>query len=118
MTEYESELPLTPERERIVREVQEYCANLAEEAVKRDEKFGRVDGPDWTAKDAEHVASLFCQDADPWGLFRLCDEKTGYFQIGYRTRDGREWFYILRQMRNQTGSGLFEFFPSRYPASA
>jgi hypothetical protein len=28
--------------------------------------------------------------------------------VGYRTDDGREWFHILRQMRNAVGSGLLE----------
>ena len=86
----------------IIREVQERCAELAE----KDE--------DWTEEDGAAIAAIFCKSEDPWGLFRFVDERTGSGQVGYRTRDGREWFYILRQMRNQVGSGLLENFPSRY----
>ena len=98
----------TKAREEIIREVQDYCADLHEAQVAADEKFGRVDGNAWTTKDGEHVASLLNQYADPWGLFGYMDESTGAYDVGYRTKDGREWFHILRQMRNQVGSGLFE----------
>lgn len=98
----------------IIREIQNYCADLHEAQVARDEKFGKVDGDAWTTKDGEHVASLLCQDADPWGLFAYMDERTGASDVGYKTKDGREWFYILRQMRNRVGSGLFENLPDRY----
>lgn len=98
----------------ITREIQNFCADIYEQAVEREEKFGRVDGNDWTQKDAEHVAYLLNQSDDPWGLFQHIDERTGGSDVGYRTRDGREWFHILRQMRNQRGSGLFENLPGRY----
>ena len=60
--------------------------------------------------DGEYIASLLNRDehGDPWGLFALLDEQTGSHLVGYRTKDGREWFYVLRQMRNTVGSGLFE----------
>jgi hypothetical protein len=98
----------TKAREVIIREVQDYCADLYEAQVVADEKFGKVDGNAWTTKDGEHVASLLNQDPDPWGLFSYMDERTGAYDVGYRTKDDREWFHILRQMRNQVGSGLFE----------
>jgi hypothetical protein len=47
-------------------------------------------------------------DSEPFALFRYIDERTGASDVGYRTRDGREWFHVLRQMRNTPGSGLFE----------
>ena len=77
------------DRYEIIREIQEFCADLAE-------------FKDWNNVDAKTLASIFNQDPDPWGLFRLMDEKTGSPGIGYTTRDGtnREWHYILRQMRN------------------
>ena len=98
----------TKAREEIIREVQDFCADLHEAQVAADEKFGKVDGPAWTTKDGAIVASLINQDPDPWGLFAYMDEKTGAYDVGYRTKDGREWFHILRQMRNTVGSGLFE----------
>jgi hypothetical protein len=98
----------TKSRGEIIREVQDYCADLHQAQVAADEKFGKVDGLAWTTKDGEHVASLLNQDPDPWGLFAYMDEKTGAGDVGYRTKDGREWFHILRQMRNKVGSGLFE----------
>lgn len=87
----------------IIREIQTYCADIYEFR----------DG-DWTQEDGAHVASLLCKDPDPWGLFRHIDEKTGGSDVGYTTRDGRDWFHILRQMRNEVGSGLFENLPDRY----
>ena len=102
-------------RHEIIREIQTYCADLHEAQVVRDEKFGKVDGPAWTTEDGAYIARLLNQDSDPWGLFRHMDERTGGSDVGYRTRDGREWFYILRQMRNQVGSGLFENLNPRDP---
>jgi hypothetical protein len=98
----------TKARGEIIREVQDFCADLHEAQVALDEKFGKVDGPAWTPKDGAIVASLINQDPDPWGLFAYMDERTGAYDVGYRTKDGREWFHILRQMRNTVGSGLFE----------
>jgi len=80
----------------IIRAVQEYCADIHER------------GAGWTASDGEHIAGLLNQDANPMALFRFMDERTGDWRVGYRTQDGREWFHILRQMRNKPGSGLFE----------
>lgn len=91
----------TKTRGDIIREVQDYCADLAQA------EFDSNDSQ-WTTKDGEHVASLLNQDPDPWDLFAYMDEKTGAWDVGYRTKDGREWFYVLRQMRNTVGSGLFE----------
>jgi hypothetical protein len=87
----------------VIRDVQEYCADILEE--KRA----------WTQEDAEHVASLFNQDDDPWGLFIHMDERTGGSDVGYQTkRTKREWFPILRQMRNTTGeAGLLEHLKRR-----
>jgi hypothetical protein len=98
----------TKTRGDIIREVQDYCAALAESEYAADDS-------QWTPENGAHVASLLCQDPDPWDLFRFMDEKTGDSMVGYRTRDGREWFYILRQMRNTVGSGLFENLSPRYP---
>jgi len=89
-------------REQIIREVQDYCADLHEAQQQG------IPGHAWSTKDAEHVASLLNRDADPVGLFRFIDERTGDWRVGYRTRDGREWLHILRQMRNTRGSGLLE----------
>jgi hypothetical protein len=83
------------ERE-IIREVQAYCADLHES------------GREWTPEDGAHLATIINQARDPWGLFRYMDEKTGASDVGYKTKDGREWFHIMRQMRNQPGSGLLE----------
>lgn len=76
--------------EGIIAQVQNFCADLHE--------FGEG----WNNVDAKTLASIFNQDRDPVGLFREMDERTGGSGIGYRTRDGRnrEWFHILRQMRN------------------
>lgn len=97
-------------RDEIIPLIQAYCADIHEKAVARDEEFGKVDGFDWTRKDAEYIASVLNRDAegDPWGLFRFIDERTGDWRVGYTTKDGREWFHILRQMRNTVDSGLFE----------
>lgn len=90
-----------PEDEKIIRRVQEECAALDETGY-------------WTNEDAAMISSIFCESADPWGLFRFVDERTGSYQVGYRTKDGKEWFHILRQMRNTVDCGLLENFPSRY----
>ena len=87
----------------LIREIQTYCADIHEQR-----------GGEWTEKDGRHVAGLLNKDAEPWDLFRYMDEKTGSSDVGYRTKDGREWFYILRQMRNTVGSGLFENMTPRY----
>ena len=68
-------------------------------------------GGEWTTEDGAYIASLLNRDDDPWGLFRHMDERTGGMDVGYRTSDGREWFYVLRQMRNKVGSGIFENLP-------
>ena len=92
-----------PEEDRpIIREVQQRCADIHES------------GEDWTNEQAAEISAMFCKSDDPWGLFRFVDERTGTMDVGYRTKDGREWFHILRQMRNTVGSGLLENFPSRY----
>lgn len=90
----------------IIREIQSHCADINE--------LPKRNGQKWDVRDGEYIAELFCQDSDPWRLFRYMDEKTGASDVGYKTKDGREWFHILRQMRNQSGSGLFENFPKRY----
>jgi hypothetical protein len=99
---------IVQERMDIIREVQEYCADTWE----RNEG---ADAP-WVEADAKHVAELLNKDKDPWGLFAFMDEKTGHSIVGYKTRDGREWFHILRQMRNTRDSGLFEYL-RKGPAS-
>lgn len=91
-----------------IRAIQDYCADIAEREYAADDSL-------WTEEDGAHVASLLNRDPDPWDLFRYMDEKTGSSDVGYRTRDGREWFYVLRQMRNTVGSGLFENMKPRYP---
>ena len=92
-------------REDLIRTIQSYCADILEN---RD---GR-----WDEADGNYIASLLNRDPehDPWGLFRHIDERTGGSDVGYRTLDGREWFPILRQMRNTVGSGLFENMTPRY----
>jgi hypothetical protein len=92
-----------------IRAIQNYCADVAERKEYAD------DDKQWTEEDGAHVASLLNKDPDPWDLFRYMDEKTGSSDVGYRTQDGREWFYVLRQMRNTVGSGLFENMTPRYP---
>ena len=87
---------MTNERYDIIRAVQSYCADVHEAGV------------DWTEADGLAVATLINQDDDPVGLFRFMDEKTGHSSVGYKTRDGRDWFHILRQMRNRPRSGLLE----------
>lgn len=85
-----------PQLESIITRVQDYCADILESGCK------------WTATDGEHVAALFNESDDPYELFRFVDEQTGSVAVGYHTRDGREWFSVLRQMRNTVGSGLLE----------
>ena len=77
------------DRYEVIREAQNFCADLAELN-------------DWNNVDAKTLARIINQDSDPVGLFRLMDEKTGAPGIGYTTRDEkkREWFHIMRQMRN------------------
>lgn len=86
----------------IIQRVQSYCADLAEK------------GGEWTAEDGIALGNMFNEAADPFDLFTFVDEKTGHFTVGYRTDDGREWFHILRQMRNQPGSGLLETMRGPY----
>ena len=95
--------------ENIVREVQTYCANL------HDDNRTRVhpDRQAWGHADAVHIAALLNKSDDPINLFRFMDEKTGSSYVGYRTQDGREWFHILRQMRNTRDSGLLENLKTR-----
>lgn len=83
----------------IIRRVQVFCASLAD-----DQK----EGDNWTSDDAVAVARMFNEAPRPFDLFTFVDEKPGHFTVGYQTDDGREWFHILRQMRNQSGSGLLE----------
>jgi len=92
--------------EEIVREVQSYCADIADKVAALPDDW--ADGDDWTPADGEHIAALLNKSANPVALFRYMDEKTGSMEVGYRTQDGREWFHILRQMRNTRGSGLLE----------
>lgn len=99
----------------IIRLVQDYCANLLEAHVEREERLGKVDGDRaWEPMHAEYVAGLLNQangEFDPWGLFAFMDEQTGSWRVGYKTTDGREWFCILRQMRNERDGqgGLFDY---------
>lgn len=87
---------ISNERQDLIREIQDHCADLLERER------------EWDISDGHYVASLFNRDPDPTALFTFMDEKTGDHRVGYRTRDEREWFPILRQMRNQVGSGLME----------
>lgn len=89
-----------------IQRIKEYCADIAERM--------KNDGGDWTQEEAETIAGVLNESSDPWELFRYIDEKTGSSDVGYRTRDGREWFHVLRQMRNTVGSGLFETLRPRY----
>jgi hypothetical protein len=95
----------------IIRAVKTYCADLHDAHVEREERYGRVDGQKaWTGEDADHVAGLLNQasgEFDSRSLFRFIDEQTGSWRVGYKTDDGREWFHILRQMRNAPG-GLID----------
>lgn len=89
----------------LVRELQEYCAGVAE----RGEEFTPtlINGDEgtaiWSDWDVMEIARIFNRSSDPVGLFRFVDEKTGSSSVGYKTRDGREWFYVLRQIRNASG---------------
>jgi len=85
------------DRYEIIHEAQNFCADLAELN-------------DWNNVDAKTLAKILNQDSEPWALFRLMDEKTGGPGIGYKTRDGtdREWFHIMRQMRNDPDCILLE----------
>jgi len=83
------------QRDYIIGAIKTLCADLAEEG-------------EWTPDDGFAVAELLNLDAEPMGLFMLMDDTPGDWRVGYRTDDGREWFHILRQMRNTPGSGLFE----------
>src|SRR4051812_10261455 len=87
--------------EDLVREIQAYCANI-------HEAHGKAEGRAWTTAQAEHVAGVLNRSENPGRLFRFIDERTGSRYVGYKTRDGREWFHILRQMRNTKDSGLLE----------
>lgn len=89
----------------LIRQIQAICANIAE----RDEYTTDVtllandrQGPSalWGDDDVEAIAAVFRESPNPRGLFQYMDEKTGSSDVGYRTRDGREWFHILRQIRN------------------
>jgi hypothetical protein len=75
----------------IVRELQTFCADIHEQ---KQEK--------WTDEDVRAVVGLFARSKDPAALFRFVDERTGTSYVGYKTTDGREWFHILRQMRNES----------------
>lgn len=99
LSEFETYSP----REPLIREIQSYCADIHEKH-----------SGNWTEEDGAHIAAILNRSGDPWGLFQFMDERTGDSLVGYRTRDGREWFYILRQMRNTVGSGLFENMEPRY----
>ena len=96
----------------IIEAVQTYCADL-HAAHEASGGLDRADGSiAWTRENAEHVAGLFNQasgEFDPFGLFRLMDEQTGSWRVGYRSKDGREWFHVLRQMRNAREGGLFDY---------
>jgi hypothetical protein len=83
--------------EEIIRKIQIFCADIESDN----------DG-EWTRGDATFIAALLNKSEHPTRLFRFIDEKTGSTYVGYRTRDGREWFHILRQMRNEVDSGLLE----------
>lgn len=86
----------TTRNEDIIRGVQNYCADLLEAEE------------EWNEADGCIIAGMLNTSDDPWGLFRHIDEETGAIDVGYRTLDGRPWFSVLRQMRNQDGSGLLE----------
>lgn len=94
-------------RQEIIEAVKDYCADVGARDAE-DDATGRWPGYLWGITDGEHIAGLLNQDDDPMGLFRFIDEQTDDPTVGYRTRDGREWFFVLRQMRNTAGSGLLE----------
>lgn len=92
------EVPAEPRSDYdVTQDVKNYCADVAE---REPGENGKV----WTVADGVYVAGLFNQAKEPWGLFYDVDAGSG---VG-RTLDGREWFHVLRQMRNTPGSGLFE----------
>jgi len=78
------------EDEDIVREIQVFCANISDSKK------------DWTDADVVAIAVMFNRSSEPGSLFRFIDERTGSSYVGYRTRDDREWFHILRQIRNDS----------------
>jgi hypothetical protein len=82
------------EDEGLVREIQNLCADIAART-----------SPKWGDVDVIAVTSVLNRSPRPRSLFRFIDERTGSSYVGYRTRDDREWFHILRQMRND--SSLF-----------
>lgn len=93
----------TEQEAAIIQRVQAFCADIVE---KRDGK--------WTLEDGIALGNMFNESDDAFDLFTFVDEKTGHWMVGYRTDDGREWFHILRQMRNQPGSGLLETMRGPY----
>lgn len=99
----------------IIRRIQAFCAEIAERPESDAKPLGEFNERfQWTAADGETIANWLNEADEPWDLFTFIDEKTGHFTVGYRTKDGREWFHILRQMRNTVGSGLFETMRPRY----
>ena len=90
----------------LVRELQEYCAGVAARGehftptLLAHDQEGETCWSDW---DVMEIARIFNRSESPVSLFRFVDEKTGSSSVGYKTRDGREWFYVLRQIRNSSG---------------
>jgi hypothetical protein len=84
-------ISLTDENVTIIREVQDACADIAQRELQI-----------WDEEDANRIAQMFLKADDPYRLFRFVDEMTGHWVVGYRTQDDREWFPILRQMRNSS----------------
>jgi len=98
----------------IIRKVQSYCADLHAAHIEREDRLGKVDGVKaWKEADAFAIAEMLNQSDHPRRLFTWMDEKTGHSSVGYETIDKREWFHILRQMRNTPGSGLLENLDNR-----
>lgn len=84
-------ISLTESNITIIRSVQALCADIASR-----------DDDNWSEDEAEQVALIFTRAEKPRDLFKFVDEMTGHWVVGYQTTDGREWFHILRQMRNRS----------------
>jgi hypothetical protein len=60
---------VTGERSKLIREIQDHCADLL--ASERE----------WDMSDGHYMASLFNRDNDPTGLFLYMDELTGSHNV-------------------------------------
>lgn len=94
------------EDENRIRAIQLMCAAIAErKAWYTPSVIGSDRKALWNDQDVEAIVKVILGSPKPMSLFRFMDERTGSMYVGYRLKDGREWFHILRQIRNS--SSLF-----------